>query len=536
MIMCFYLGHLKRSFFCDEIYSYGLANSEKYTFIDYTTSKWNSETGWVTADYFRNYVTVSEDAKLSFTAAFENQKNDVHPPLYYCLLHIASYINAGIFSKWTGLVLNFIILLLIDYLLFYIANYIFQNRIKSLLSVILWSCTAAGLSNILYIRMYLLQTAELIGYVALHVYLINLFSKKRTGKYFISSFLIIINVIIGGLTHYYFYLFAFFFSAPICLYLLIKKKLKALIIYSSSLLSGFILNLIIFPATLQHVFSGYRGTQVIANLKDRSDNVFMIYGNWINDSFFGGTIKLFLLIFLISIILKIWKLLFTTTLEKLENQYKLTITRRKISCNDSYVFKFNQPTIIFLLSIFSIALFAIAVIQGSEGITNRYIYPIYPFFAICFIKAISWLLKQWNITIKWTYIATFLVVILICIQSIRTYGIDYQYADYDYYFKKASAVTGYDCLLYCDATWLDVYTAFPLKFNYDETFFFHPEEIQYLNEKLSERNSDNPIVVCLPNDFSEEEAKSILNEISEICGYKSYEYIYHYYTQAYLMK
>lgn len=536
MIICFYLGHLKRSFFCDETFSYGLANSENYTFIDYTTSKSNSENGWVTADYFKDYVTVSNDAKLSFAAAFRNQKNDVHPPLYYCLLHIASFINAGVFSKWTGLVLNFIILLIIDYLLFYISNYIFCDRAKSLLSVILWSCSAAGLSNILYIRMYLLQTAELIGYVGLHIYLFTAFDKKGTRKYLISSLLIILNVIIGGLTHYYFYLFAFFFSAPICLYLLIKKDLKDLVIYSSSLLTGFILNLIIFPATLQHVFSGYRGTQVLSNLKDRNDNVLTQYGDWINNSFFGGTVKLFFVIILITIIVKIWRHLFVITLEKANGNYKFIITKQRRSRKDEYTINFHRSTVIFLLSIFAAILFAVAVIQGSEGKTNRYIYPIYPFLSVCFIAIIFEILKQWNVAAKWTYIVTYFITALLCIQSIRVYGIDYQYADYDSYSEKASVVTGYDCLLYCDDTWLDVYTTFPLKFIYDETFFFHPDEIQYLNEILSKRQSDDPIVVCLPNDFSEEAAKSVLSQISAICGYTDYECVYHYYTQAYFMK
>ncbi|MCI8968862.1 MAG: hypothetical protein HFH75_15040 [Lachnospiraceae bacterium] len=47
LILCVLMGTQKKNFFCDEIYSYGLANSEAYTFIDPETAKQYAETGWV---------------------------------------------------------------------------------------------------------------------------------------------------------------------------------------------------------------------------------------------------------------------------------------------------------------------------------------------------------------------------------------------------------------------------------------------------------------------------------------------------------
>ena len=46
LLVCIWMGHEKRGFFCDEIYSYGLSNSEDYTFLDYQTSKlYGADTG-----------------------------------------------------------------------------------------------------------------------------------------------------------------------------------------------------------------------------------------------------------------------------------------------------------------------------------------------------------------------------------------------------------------------------------------------------------------------------------------------------------
>ena len=129
----------------------------------------------------------------------------------------------------------------------------------------LWAFSAAAVSNILFIRMYLLQTVEILAYIAVHIYIV-----KENYKPILKGFLLIMNVIIGGLTHYYFYVFAFCFSAPICLILLFKKEIRDFLQYSTLLLSGSLINLFLFPATLKHVFSGYRGTEVANNLQAMS--------------------------------------------------------------------------------------------------------------------------------------------------------------------------------------------------------------------------------------------------------------------------
>lgn len=85
LLFCMYMGHQKRSFFCDEIYSYGLANSEHYTFLDNESSKmYGADTnGWVDSNYFKDYVEVNSTDSFSFSAAIQNQIRDVH--LHYII-------------------------------------------------------------------------------------------------------------------------------------------------------------------------------------------------------------------------------------------------------------------------------------------------------------------------------------------------------------------------------------------------------------------------------------------------------------------
>ena len=74
LCICICAGRYKKSFFCDEIYSYGLANSASYAFIDPQSAERYSETGWVDEAYFKQYIEVGSKDGFSMRAAFENQE------------------------------------------------------------------------------------------------------------------------------------------------------------------------------------------------------------------------------------------------------------------------------------------------------------------------------------------------------------------------------------------------------------------------------------------------------------------------------
>lgn len=98
-------GASKAYFHMDEIYSYGLANHSKVQI--YETEGFYDE--WHIGDYYDEYLTVGEDERGDFRPVYENQKNDVHPPLFYFLLRLGMEMTPGQFSKWTGIVLNILV-------------------------------------------------------------------------------------------------------------------------------------------------------------------------------------------------------------------------------------------------------------------------------------------------------------------------------------------------------------------------------------------------------------------------------------------
>lgn len=527
--VCVCFGTQKNTLFCDETYSYGLANSTDYAFLDnVTSSEYSTNHGWVDSSYYKNYVMVKPgDGLASFKAPYVNQVADVHPPIYYYFLHLVCFFFKGSFSKWTGIGLNIFFMLVGDFVMYYIASYFFgKDRFKSIMPIILWSMSAAGISNVLYIRMYMLQTVEIMLYIAVHIWI------EKHGKFDIKGyFLVYAAFVLGGLTHYYFYPFAFFFSAPICFYFFLRKKIELFVKYSASLCLAFFTNLVLFPATLKHVFGGYRGTEVASNLKGGSENVFTAYyKEWIDNSVFGGTMKIFIVILAAMIVFSIVRYII-----KSKGKDKLSVNGFKNFVCDVFYLKASHKALIYILSSIAIVGFAYIAIVGSNLHSNRYIYPIYPMVSIWIMSVVYWVfgtfIKKDNVV---NVIAAACVVVL-CAASIHQYGIDFMYPNYPEAEESAKKLEGYDCLQYYGSAWIDVYTALPLKFQYDETRFFDDDDLKDIDKILDYRETKDPVAVNFIG-VDDSTAERVLNAIIDKTDYTGYELVYDYKGKMYELK
>ncbi|MDD6423278.1 MAG: hypothetical protein PUF83_09560 [Intestinibaculum porci] len=505
LVLAVYTGSQKKSFFGDEIFSYGLANSENYSFLGKQSATQVSHNhGWVDQSYFKDYVTVQKKDAFTYDAPYRNQVNDVHPPLYYVLLHTICSLFPHSFSKWYGLGLNIGILIIIDLLLYHIAKYFLKSELKSLLTVALWSCSAAGLSDIILIRMYLLLTLAYLVFLQMHIKIF------KDHSYSVQNFLLLFfSVMLGGLTHYYFYPFAFFMAAPVCVYLLVKNR-GALLAYMTSLLAGFACNLMIFPATLTHVFGGYRGTQVVTNLQGRTENVFTkYYLGWINNSIFGGLmLYVFAIFFIVCLV--------------------IYLRQKDIKVKDHI-----SP--LFTLYSFTTIMSAIVIIKGSQMAQPRYIYALYPWLALVIVGMLSLIVQMFKVNTHTKGFILSVLTLFIAGLSIYQYNVDCLYSDYPAIETKAKRVKGADCLIYQNPGWTDFYTAMPLKFNYDESYFFTSQEIPSLSKILAKRQSKDQIVVLLPDSFTKSQVKQTMKVICQSTHKKHYQAVYSYYSQAFLL-
>lgn len=262
-IIYIFIAQKKSYIHIDEAYSFGLSNYDKIDIQD-NEDFFNT---WHSKEYYEDYLAVQEDEIKEFKPVYENQKNDVHPPLYYLFLRICMGFTTGHFSIWPGIILNIIIYLFITIFMYLILKELFNDEkfsnIKASILAFMSSIILASLSNVINIRMYSLSTLNILITTFLHIKLLK--SNKINIKLLIA---IGISVLAGVLTHYYY----LFFLAILYLIFLIKyikeKQLKTLFYYTLTMIVAGITSLIIFPYSLQHMFFGYRGQGVMTNLSN----------------------------------------------------------------------------------------------------------------------------------------------------------------------------------------------------------------------------------------------------------------------------
>ena len=171
-ILYIIVGQQKQYLHIDEAYSFGLTHYDKIEIQDNDDFFDN----WHENKYFENYLSVSKNKIGDYKPVYENQKNDVHPPLYYLLLRFAMELSPEHFSKWTGIALNIVIYAFITIFMYLILKKLFKDEKysneKSAILAFMSSIILASLSNAIYIRMYALSTLNILITVFLHIKLL----------------------------------------------------------------------------------------------------------------------------------------------------------------------------------------------------------------------------------------------------------------------------------------------------------------------------------------------------------------------------
>lgn len=251
------VGSNKSYIHMDEAYSLGLANYDK-------TEIQNNEDfydNWHGKEYYEDYIAVQDKDTGKYGQVYENQKNDVHPPLYYLILRFAMGFSINNFSKWSGIVINIIIYAFITIFMYLILNKMIKSKEKAIILAFVSSITIASLTSVIYIRMYALSTLNILITTYLHMKLLD--SEKINIK--LLAF-IGISALIGSLTHYYYLFYLAMLYIIFAVKYIKEKKFKALIYYTVTMVIAGIASLLIFPYSINHMFFGYRGQGVMSNL------------------------------------------------------------------------------------------------------------------------------------------------------------------------------------------------------------------------------------------------------------------------------
>ena len=289
---------IKRFYYMDEAYSYGLSNHNMIP----TFKKNEYESTYDI--FYNNYFAVKKNERFDYRKVWKNQKNDVHPPIYYILLHTICSFFPRKFSWWYAGSINIFFSLLTLYFRKIILN-LSNNNIEICTIVSLLFIFSPGiLSATIFLRMYViamfifnLLIYIIIKEIDISEYNFNFYLKL----YFISVF--------GALTHYYCIFFTILTCFILMIILLIQRRWKAIIKLIITGISGGITACLIFPPMLKHIFRGYRAKDTINNLKQSNHKYWLklqFFNRMINKDIFANHFTTIVISILISIFINLY--------------------------------------------------------------------------------------------------------------------------------------------------------------------------------------------------------------------------------------
>ena len=291
LVVASYFCMQKQGFHYDEYYSYYSSN------VTFGLAPTNRE--WKDVAEIASEFVVREGEGFRYGLVKTMQSFDVHPPLYYMILHTICSFFPGVFSKWFGLGLNLGLFVVCYWLLAYLSYHVFHKKKEmALITCLLFGFQVGVLSGITFIRMYMLLTMWCLLAMIWHIPTWN--GKMRfTIK---NTIVLWALVTLGFLTHYYFAVFLFFLAAYTCLYnWWIKKDFKGSVIYGVVVCAGMATAVLYYPSCLSHIFRGYRGTEATGAFFDLDNTVFRIrfFTDLMNQSVFGGALWILLVVLIL---------------------------------------------------------------------------------------------------------------------------------------------------------------------------------------------------------------------------------------------
>lgn len=388
VIVRLYIGSQKSYFHMDEIYSYGLMNYDKINITD--NADFFNE--WHTKNYYLDYLEVNSNEVFDFTAVYENQKNDVHPPFYYLLLRISNMFSINKFTKWSGLLLNIFIFIISNIFIYKTSKLLFRNSLMTLLLCAINGFSIIALDSCTYIRMYELSNLFVLAITYFHI---KLWRKSTIS--FKNLLPIAITFILGGLTHYYFFIFGFIIYLIYSIKCLHTKKYKNFGKYQFAIIISAIIYLLIFPYSIEHLLiknSSFSGTE--------NYNIFVRLGTYlllINNKFFNHLTLLFFII--------IGFICYKKRTKKLRFNSQITL----LIC----------PIIVYLL----------IIICTSPYLETRYIIPIYSVTLLCVFYILKKFLFE-HITNREVVFVLILFVVIFAYSPILTNHVfEFAYEEYE---------------------------------------------------------------------------------------------------------
>lgn len=259
-----YYGAMKQNFYVDGYFSFNLGNSRS-PLVEGGSFQWGTTTPEA---YAHDYLAVTPGNALNLRQVWHDQAVDVHPPLYYLVIHLLS---AVFLRGWRfgpalrlGLAVNFAFALGSTALAYDCLRRITGSRAAALAGAALAALSPSVIDMATLVRMYVMAGFFVLLAVRWHL----AHWQKPLTRRGLAGLLAVAAA--GILTHYYVLLFLFFMGLWFGVRLLAQRRRRDAAAYAGTLAGSVALSLAVFPGMYGHLFSSYRGTEAAANLTDAS--------------------------------------------------------------------------------------------------------------------------------------------------------------------------------------------------------------------------------------------------------------------------
>ncbi len=445
--MCVFIILLKKQMHVDEYISYGSANHIGNLHIDVEDCK----TYTLSDTPFLRYMAADRQDRFNYRNVWQNQAADVHPPLYYTILHTICSLFPGTFSFWYAGAVNIVFGVMTLYVLRRLLRAFCGNDAPVNLLSATYIVSAGVMSSISFFRMYVMAM--------FFVTLISLCFVEAVGKPLHARFYGAIAAVsvLGALTHYYFIVYLVLICIVFGIDLLLCRKYKELGLFAVSMAGAGGLSIAIFPPMLRHIFSGYRGKESIDNLLVPSLENYLprlrAFWDYISTELFGGSAPFILLT---AAVIALSGISFLKT-RKISARKKPTDSRASL-------FKW-------ILLAVPASLYFLLVSRMAVYVADRYLFPIYAVVLCLFTSMVYLSFRKITNVISAADLATLLLcgVVILCSWKNTTWN--YIYRNEGARFKELEKYRETDCIIVYDHRWKTESTFLEASIYNSVTFF-----------------------------------------------------------------
>ena len=366
---------------------------------------------WKTPQEAKDYLVVTEDEKTNYISPYYNQTRDVHPPLFYFLVHFVCSLFVGTFSKYAIFSINLIFILATCLVLRKILK--FYNREHLVVpATLLYGLSMGAISMVIFLRMYSMLTF----FVMLYFYTTLKITKNDFKITKGTATCLIIATVLGFLTQYYFCIFIIPVYLMVAVRMLKLKNVKSAVKYTVYHIVSALAGLLLFPSAWNHIFNSSRGIGSTRGLSFFSQLEVMV-----ERITYAFSIHRFIGV---AIFLIIISYIFVRCIEKNDAPH---IKSAKLF----NIFLFVAPIVIYIAGVSKLS-------PNLDAKTMvRYITPVLPLMAICFIVLVEKLLSAINTTDRVQKIFIYALVFVVTITGFLTSTPSYLYRGYNNYLKVA---------------------------------------------------------------------------------------------------